>query len=242
MNDAVHGARYGVFCRAGTDSSLTEIAGDSPDDHLNWLIPRLEPGDEVDFVWWSQRGLGGPVLKHEAIRALADLRCSLRFDLRFAFATAVKATWASVPIAGDVGANKVAVELYLFLGSHHPNDVSLFLGVQPTSFRVKGVPITGAHSGRTFVPSESIWEFHSDRMIQSKQLSDHLDWLTKHIARDLRPLLRRSRISYKFKIFWISQAGHGGPVLSPQELDRLATLGVDVSFDFAWMDEGADDG
>jgi hypothetical protein len=65
--------------------------------HLDWLLAKLTPvadklkelrrrGDlemQIDCLWWSRAGDGGPVLWPAHLRVLADLDLELAFDLAF---------------------------------------------------------------------------------------------------------------------------------------------------------------
>jgi hypothetical protein len=126
--------------------------------------------------------------------------------------------------------NKTFVTLRLYSNSLSPQEITNYLGIEPSEIIEKGVE-------KNILTHESInhnaWFFTSENIINSKDSRRHIDYL----ADKLLPISDRLKIldSQGAKIdiccFWSSESGQGGPTLSPQQLSKLAELGIEFWFD-----------
>lgn len=110
-----------------------------------------------------------------------------------------------------------------------PGDVSDALGLQPSSAQRKGVSV---RLGRP-APPLSGWFLTSERVIDSRDLRRHVDWLLDRLANKEEPLERLRSTGWRsgMSCFWASAHGHGGPIFPPAQLARLAALGFELSLD-----------
>ena len=85
---------------------------------------------------------------------------------------------------------------------------------------------------RVFVEPEKPNLLSSESHVASKDVRRHIDYVLDLIDRDseLRASIREHRSD--ITCFWASAQGHGGPTVSPQQMSRLASLGIDLWFDF----------
>ena len=103
--------------------------------------------------------------------------------------------------------------------------VSERLGLEPTA--VSG---GGAHLA-----------FSSERVVASRDVRRHLDWLLDRIepvAPALRDLQRDPDVRTSVRCVWWSKGAHGGPTLWPEQLVRLAALGLELGFDVCFFGHG----
>jgi hypothetical protein len=99
------------------------------------------------------------------------------------------------------------------------------LGVQPTrTLRPEGK--SNLHG----------WFLSSEGRVESRDLRRHLDWVLDQLATGPNPTTQVSaripgRVWADVSCLWISAVGHGGPTLSPKQMQRMARLGLECWFD-----------
>jgi hypothetical protein len=84
------------------------------------------------------------------------------------------------------------------------------------------------------------WFLSSEDKVASKDVRRHLDWLLDLIwpARlPLADLQQTSGVKIDVNCVWWSASGHGGPTLWPEQMGRLAELGLECGFDVYFFGE-----
>ena len=130
--------------------------------------------------------------------------------------------------------------LRIFSDSIEPHEISAALQVEPTrSFR-KGDPI----SVRVPQPRPRHgWLLCTETHVTSRDTRRHVDWLldrVEPVLESFATLTRRGAESDVYS-FWVSSRGQGGPLLSPCQMQRLATLGLECSYDVYFESDDDDD-
>lgn len=124
-----------------------------------------------------------------------------------------------------------------------PAAVTRALGVQPSKALVKDQLVPGDEGVRR--QPTGVWALSTDDRVASSSLERHLTHLLgvlEPAAGPLAELQREYGAVTDFFCFWMSLTGHGGPMLSPAVLERIAALGADLEFDFYDASDGGDDG
>lgn len=81
----------------------------------------------------------------------------------------------------------------------------------------------------------NIWIYSTEGHVQSLDLDEHIFSITEPLIKKGRRFLRSLEDSgYKCDIFcyWLSENGHGGPVLKTDTIIELGCLGLELGFDF----------
>lgn len=102
---------------------------------------------------------------------------------------------------------------------------------------IVGTKITNSH-GRTREIVIAGWFLSSKGYVNSKDLRDHLDWLLTRVepsAGALKKLQNCPNVTMGIDCVWRSLAGHGGPVLWPEQMNRMSTLNLECSFDIYFV-------
>lgn len=130
----------------------------------------------------------------------------------------------------------VTLRIYLPEGSD-PDVVTEKLGLQPTRTQRKGELRNGQ-----IKQWPTAWFINSEEKVQSKDLRRHLDWLMEQLSgkQEVIRELQKAGARLDISCFWASACGHGGPMLDPRILKRLARLNIGLGFDiyFAGDDIG----
>ena len=130
------------------------------------------------------------------------------------------------------------VRLMIYPGDRHPDEIYSLMKVRPTQINIAGDKVTNSR-GATRTVKESSWFLSSEGNVQSKDLRDHIDWLTRTIYphRDSLKLVQQiDGAKITLKCVWFSLLGHSGPVLWPEQMRILADLDLEVSFDIYFVD------
>ena len=112
-----------------------------------------------------------------------------------------------------------------------PDVVSAQLGMQPDDHHRVGDAVSG-RSGA--VRKHGYWALRStNHLASSVDANQHIDWLVQTLGGKL-PILhtfaeRGAMVDVTLAVH--TSAGHGGPVLRPEVLGRLASLGLAVNLD-----------
>ena len=138
--------------------------------------------------------------------------------------------------------DRTDVALRIYPGDRDPDWVTAALGVQPTSVNRKGEQRTSS-IGRVRTIPKNAWFLSSQGNVVSRDARRHLDWLLDSLAPAadrVRALTEDETVSIDVMCVWWSAAGHGGPLLSPEQMSRLAEMNLDLGFDIYFLpdDEG----
>jgi hypothetical protein len=120
-----------------------------------------------------------------------------------------------------------------------PEIVTSQLGVNPTSLNKKGEKRVNS-LGRTREVPLNGWFLSSESDISSRDLRRHLDWLLDKIepsAPQLSKLQTAPGLTMLINCIWWSATGQGGPTLWPEQMQRLAALDLECSFDISFFGE-----
>jgi Domain of unknown function (DUF4279) len=114
-------------------------------------------------------------------------------------------------------------------GDAAPETVTQRLGVEPTRTQRRGEKIDKTVGGI----SQAGWFLSSQGKIKSRDVRRHIDSLLDQVAPNASVLVALQSEGYTADVFcyWLSESGHGGPTLSPEQSRRLAACDLDVGFD-----------
>lgn len=135
---------------------------------------------------------------------------------------------------------RAVARLLIYTGESDPGQVSQRLGLDPTRVVREGVfEITGLDRKR--VPKINGWFLSSeDQGISSLDIRRHLDWLLDLLeprAGELEALQEMCGVEMGIDCVWWSKSGHGGPTLWPEQMQRMASLNLECSFDVYFFGE-----
>ena len=126
-------------------------------------------------------------------------------------------------------------ETYVTLRAYHdsadPALVTAALGLTPSDTQRVGESYLRRGVTRTYPLSG--WFLCSRNQVESYDTGRHLDWLLGQLEPHQAALeaLRAQGWRMDIACLWDSEAGHGGPTLSPELLRRLAAAGIELWFD-----------
>lgn len=106
-----------------------------------------------------------------------------------------------------------------------PEIVTTLLEITPSKIIVKG---------QTRKNCVNAWFLYSEKNVDSKDLRRHIDWLLEKIypKKGLINILIEKGFRVEISCFWSSNQGHGGPILWPTQLQKIADLNLELNFDF----------
>ena len=81
------------------------------------------------------------------------------------------------------------------------------------------------------------WFLSSKGRLSSRDLRDHLDWLFEMVEprRACIEALRAGGCRFYIFCFWISKDGHGGPIISVSQSQKLAEFQFDLDLDIYFV-------
>lgn len=115
-----------------------------------------------------------------------------------------------------------------------PSEITSMLGLAPT-FKIAVGESPRPDDPRYNSRSEGIWLLSSEGSVSSTDLEIHLRWLIDQLPASFAETVRELRsVGTRCEVLcaWHSATGHGGPVISPDVIARLAPLGLELQFDF----------
>jgi hypothetical protein len=118
--------------------------------------------------------------------------------------------------------------LCIYPGNISPDEITVRLQLAPSSIQIAEARPPGIKD------RPAGWFFTSKCVVESRDIRRHLDWILNQIAdkscvfNDLRDHGVDARIS----CYWMTASGHGGPSLWPTQMVILASLGLEIEFDF----------
>jgi hypothetical protein len=126
------------------------------------------------------------------------------------------------------------VTLCIYTGDNQASDVTKVLGLQPSEVTVKG---ESASFFSSRINPLNGWFLSSRDHLSSKDFRNHLDWLFDKIAfyKAEIQLLRSRGFIFSVSGYWLSRAGHGGPILSTSQIKKLAEFEFDISLDIYFL-------
>ena len=122
------------------------------------------------------------------------------------------------------------VTLRVYTDNMHPEKITEYLTIPPTQIQVKG---DKNELRRNKLIELNGWFLSTENTIQSKDIRRHLDFLADTLlpVKSKLKSLQNDGVKIDISCYWQSESGQGGPTLSPQQLTKLADLGVEVWFD-----------
>ncbi len=83
------------------------------------------------------------------------------------------------------------------------------------------------------IANVTMWALSSESFVSSKDLRAHLDWLLERLfsSRQAVKNLQQHGMTMSVNCPWWSRGGHGGPTLWPEQMQQLADLNLECSFD-----------
>jgi Domain of unknown function (DUF4279) len=126
--------------------------------------------------------------------------------------------------------------LCVYTGDLAPTRVTKGLGVDPSCIAVKGERV---HIASERINEVNGWFLSSNGVVDSRDLRDHLDWLFDRIEchKDGAATLRELGCVFLVSCYWLSREGHGGPILSAQQLKALVELESEIWLDVYFLGE-----
>ena len=111
-----------------------------------------------------------------------------------------------------------------------PDEITQLLKIQPTRTQRKGKPWVGRGSHTYKI---SGWFLSTEKILTSHDSRHHLDWILEHIRGKQHAFNTLHSRSYTIDACcrWDSMSGHGGPVLSPTQMQGFAELDIEVWYD-----------
>jgi hypothetical protein len=114
------------------------------------------------------------------------------------------------------------------------SEVTRALGIEPTSFTVKGTPM-GKRSGPHPHPY-TIWRFESKGRVSTKNVHDHAKYVLEHLEPAVARIAEYRKdetLRTTISIWWAPAGGQGGYDLPSALLMRLCALCNEIDFYFA---------
>lgn len=128
-------------------------------------------------------------------------------------------------------------ELLVYPGTLHPSEITNRLQIEPSEASAAGEEKTST-SGRKRIATNSVWSLSSEGHVRSLDVRRHLDWLLARLAPRAESLIALQNIAgvrMSVNCGWYSRAGHGGPTLWPEQMQQLADLNLECSFDIYFL-------
>ena len=117
------------------------------------------------------------------------------------------------------------VTLRIYSDTKNPNELTEYLGIEPSEIQVK--------TQKNRLIELNGWFLSSEGKVNSKDIRRHIDFLADKllpIASKIKILIKEG-LKIDISCYWVSESGQGGPTLSPQQLTKLANLGIELWFD-----------
>jgi hypothetical protein len=113
-----------------------------------------------------------------------------------------------------------------------PEDVTARLSAAPDLTRTKGQSV--ASRSRTISQRTGVWLLESTSRVRSTSLEKHIEFLLERVEphRDeVRVICSKYQAQAVFICYWVPAGFHGGPMLSPSILKRVAGLEAALWFE-----------
>lgn len=124
------------------------------------------------------------------------------------------------------------VTLRIYPANLDPKEVTHRLGIEPSEWQRQG-ETRYPNSKRSDQITLNGWFLTSNGIVNSKDSRQHLDWLLAQLApkADTIRALQAEGCRMDISCYWLSKCGHGGPSVTPNQMEQLARLGVELWFD-----------
>ncbi len=121
--------------------------------------------------------------------------------------------------------------LCIYSGDIEPEAVSKRLAIAPTHLQRRSDMSSKSKNARPTMLHA--WFLKSEDAIQSKDSRRHIDWILDQLVSKADDILALQHEGCRMCIscYWLSKYGHGGPTLSPAQMQRLAALNLEL-----WID------
>lgn len=126
--------------------------------------------------------------------------------------------------------SRTYVTLRIYCDNIQPDKLSEYLGITPTETQTKG-------QKNKLLKNRTIkfngWFLSTKDVIDSKDCRRHIDYIADKVLpmkNKLKSLIEDGS-EIDLSCYWESESGQGGPTLSPQQLTKLANLGIELWFD-----------
>jgi hypothetical protein len=123
--------------------------------------------------------------------------------------------------------------LCVYPGEVDPAEITDRLGIEPSSWQRRG-EVTERADRPPKVATINGWFLGSKGRVESRDSRRHIDWLLDRVmprAEAVRSL-REKGCQMVINCYWLSRSGHGGPMIPPAQMMRLAELDIELWFDF----------
>jgi hypothetical protein len=126
--------------------------------------------------------------------------------------------------------------LCVFHDDLDPDAVTRVLGFPPSSSHRRG---DVRNCQRPIPYTAGAWFLTSEGTIKSRDVRCHIDWLLEQVGtkRSAFEQLKAQGCRMVISSYWLSAHGHGGPMVEPEAMRRLADLGVQIAFDVYFLGE-----
>jgi hypothetical protein len=125
--------------------------------------------------------------------------------------------------------------LCIYLSDHsNANELTEKLGIQPSRTQVKGQVRNDRVRNWPIA-----WFLESKEIVASKEVRRHIDWLLEQLKDKSEVIkeLQANGAEIHLSCFWGSAVGHGGPMLDPEILKKVASLNIGIAFDIYFEDD-----
>lgn len=123
------------------------------------------------------------------------------------------------------------VNLCIYPDHMHPDQISSLLNIKPTEKNIAGTSVINS-IGRVREVKISSWFLCSHEYVKSRDLRDHVDWLSSKLNKsinELKHLQATDGIKITLSCIWRPMYGDGGPVLWPKQMKAIADLNLECS-------------
>ena len=116
--------------------------------------------------------------------------------------------------------------LRIYPRDSHPDVVTKLLQIKPSSISAAG---TGP-AGSKYING---WFLSTKGKLKSRDSRRHIDWILDKIetASGVIDKMQKQGFPMDISCFWVSASGHGGPIVSPEQMRRLVALNLEVWWD-----------
>ena len=111
-----------------------------------------------------------------------------------------------------------------------PDAVTQSLGLPPSASHRRG----DVRNPKRPIPYKGgAWFLTSEGAVQSRDVRYHIDWLLERVESKSSAFeqLRAKGCRLVMSCYWLSAHGHGGPMVEPEAMRRLAEFGLQLAFD-----------
>lgn len=124
------------------------------------------------------------------------------------------------------------VTLRIYLEGVDPDEVTKRLGIKPTKIQRKEES-QNIQSKLPTVPKPTAWFLSSNGQCISKDSRRHLDFILEQLVPKADVLQELQQLGSKMDIscYWLSKDSHGGPIISPHQMQKLVGLNLDLWYD-----------